>query len=74
MSYSSPSRYRSMSSMYMGGGAEEGERGVIYGGEAPVEGGRSSGWIAHVKAYARKHGISYGDALHKAAPSWRSRR
>lgn len=40
-----------------------------------LNGGRSraKGWIAHVKKYWHAHGGSYGDALRKAAPSWRSK-
>ena len=33
--------------------------------------GRSSAWINHVKAYQRKHGCSYKDALKRAAASYR---
>ena len=38
--------------------------------------GRSgtSPWIAHVKAYAAKHGIKYGEALKKAGPSYHGKK
>jgi hypothetical protein len=32
--------------------------------------GRSNPWIAHVKSYAKKHGLSYGEALKKARASY----
>jgi hypothetical protein len=30
-------------------------------------------WIAHVKAYAKKHNISYKDALKKAKSSYKKK-
>lgn len=33
-------------------------------------GGAKNPWIAHVKAYARKHGLSYGEAMKKARSSY----
>ena len=33
-----------------------------------------SEWISFVKAYAKKHGIKYGEALKKAAPEHRKRK
>lgn len=37
-----------------------------------VSGGkRSSKWIDHVKAYAKQHGIKYGEALKKAKATYR---
>jgi hypothetical protein len=38
-----------------------------------IEGGISTSWIRHVKAYARAHKMSYRDALSAASASWRSR-
>lgn len=32
---------------------------------------RSSPWIAHVKKYAKEHGITYGEALKKARASYK---
>ena len=34
----------------------------------------ASGWIAHVKAFHKKHGGTYAEALKKAAPSWRAKK
>ena len=34
----------------------------------------ASSWIAFVKAYHKKHGGSYSDALKKAAPLWRKQK
>ena len=34
----------------------------------------ASGWIAHVKAYHKKHGGTYAEALKKAAPSWKAKK
>lgn len=43
---------------------------------ATVEGGAmeagSSRWIEYVRAYAKRHGVSYKRALKLAAPKWRS--
>jgi len=33
----------------------------------------ASAWIEHVKAYAKKHGITYKQAMTQAAPSYKSR-
>ena len=30
-------------------------------------------WIKHVKAYAKKHNISYGDAISKARSSYKKK-
>lgn len=65
------SRSRSRSRRFRGG--------EVSAVEAPkpaeLNGGRRSragGWIAHVKSYRRAHpSLSYGQALKKAAPSWR---
>jgi hypothetical protein len=41
---------------------------------AGMSGGKRKGnskWIAHVKAYAKKHGISYGEAMKKARSTYR---
>jgi hypothetical protein len=39
---------------------------------AGVSGGKkTSKWIAHVKAYAKQHGIKYGDALKQAKSTYR---
>lgn len=35
---------------------------------------KTSPWIAHVKAYAAKHGIKYGEALKKAGPSYHGKK
>jgi len=40
------------------------------GGGAP----RSSPWIEHVKAYAKRHKLTYKDALSRASPSYKSRK
>jgi hypothetical protein len=40
------------------------------GGGAP----RSSPWIEHVKAYAKRHKLTYKDALSSASPSYKSRK
>ena len=41
-------------------------------GGAGVSGGKkTSKWIEHVKAYAKKHGIKYGDALKQAKATYR---
>lgn len=34
---------------------------------------KKGGWIAHVKAYAKKHGIKYGEALKKASASYKKK-
>ena len=34
---------------------------------------RAGGWIAHVKAYAKKHKMSYKDALSKASASYKKK-
>lgn len=34
------------------------------------EGRLGATWTDHVKAYAAKHGIKYGEALKLASPSW----
>jgi hypothetical protein len=38
-----------------------------------MEGGKkkASAWIKHVKAYAKQHGIKFGDALSKAGASFK---
>ena len=41
------------------------------GVKAGAKRSKSSPWIAHVKAYSKKHNISYGDALKKAGPSYK---
>ena len=33
-----------------------------------------SEWVSFVKAYAKKHGIKYGEALKRAAPEYRKRK
>jgi hypothetical protein len=45
-------------------------RSLTGGGE--IEGGALSGWIRHVKAFAKAHKISYKAALSKASASWRA--
>jgi hypothetical protein len=68
----SRSRSRSRSRRFRGG-AEAAAPAEV---STELNGGRSraGGWIAHAKKYWHAHpGMSYGDALRKAAPSWRSR-
>ena len=31
------------------------------------------GWISHVKAYAKKHGVTYGVAMSKAKASYKKK-
>ncbi len=33
---------------------------------------KESAWIKHVKAYAKEHGIKYGEAMKKAKATYRS--
>jgi ribosomal protein L20 len=40
------------------------------GGRATKAGATRNVWVAHVKAYAKKHGCTYGEALHLARPSY----
>jgi hypothetical protein len=49
---------------------------VSIGQIKPSGTGRSgtSPWIAHVKAFAAKHGIKYGEALKKAGPSYHGKK
>ena len=34
----------------------------------------ASSWIAHVKAYHKKHGGTYAQALKKAAVTWKAKK
>ena len=34
---------------------------------------KTGGWIAHVKAYAKKHGVAYGVAMSKAKASYKKK-
>ena len=47
------------------------KRGGASAGAGSKAGAKSNPWIAHVKAYAKKHNISYGDAIKKARPSYK---
>lgn len=46
--------------------------GSVSGGSAKQKAkAKSNPWIQHVKAYAKKHGIKYGDAISKARASYK---
>ena len=47
------------------------KRGGASSGAGSKAGAKANPWIAHVKAYAKKHNISYGDAIKKARPSYK---
>ena len=47
------------------------KRGGASVGAGSKAGAKTNPWIAHVKAYAKKHNISYGDAISKARPSYK---
>ena len=47
------------------------KRGGASSGAGSKSGAKSNPWIAHVKAYAKKHNISYGEAIKKARPSYK---
>lgn len=38
-----------------------------------VKGKKTGGWIAHVKAYAKKHGVSYKVAMTKAKATYKKK-
>lgn len=40
---------------------------------AYTEGPLAATWTGHVKAYAAKHGITYGQAMSLAGPSWQNK-
>ncbi len=40
-------------------------------GAGSKAGAKANPWIVHVKAYAKKHNISYGDAISKARHSYK---
>lgn len=54
-----------------GAGKKRKKRGGASVGAGSKAGAKSNPWIAHVKAYAKKHNISYGDAISKARPSYK---
>ena len=61
----------SANSYVLGSGANgAGRRRKKRGGASVGAGGKTNPWIAHVKAYAKKHNLSYGDAISKARPSY----
>ena len=61
----------SANSYILGSGANgAGKRRKKRGGASVGAGGKTNPWIAHVKAYAKKHNLSYGDAISKARPSY----
>ena len=46
--------------------------GSVSGGSAKQKASaKTNPWIQHVKAYAKKHGIKYGDAISKAKASYK---
>jgi hypothetical protein len=53
------------------GAGKRKKRGGASSGAGSKAGAKSNPWIAHVKAYAKKHNISYGDAISKARPSYK---
>ena len=53
------------------GAGKRKKRGGASVGAGSKAGAKSNPWIAHVKAYAKKHNISYGDAISKARPSYK---
>ena len=62
----------SANSYVLGSGANgAGRRRKKRGGASVGAGGKTNPWIAHVKAYAKKHNLSYGDAISKARPSYK---
>ena len=61
---------RQMPSMSVSGGSHSG--GSVSGGSAKQKAkAKSNPWIKHVKAYAKQHNISYGDAISKAKASYK---
>ena len=54
-----------------GAGRRRKKRGGASSGAGSKAGAKANPWIAHVKAYAKKHNISYGDAIKKARPSYK---
>lgn len=61
---------RQMTTMSVSGGSKTG--GSVSGGSAKQKAkAKSNPWIQHVKAYAKKHGIKYGDAISKAKASYK---
>ena len=64
----------SANSYVLGSGANgAGRRRKKRGGASVGAGGKTNPWIAHVKAYAKKHNLSYGDAISKARSSYRKK-
>ena len=53
-----------------GAGKRRKKRGGASAGAGSKAGAKTNPWIAHVKAYAKKHNLSYGDAISKARPSY----
>ena len=53
-----------------GAGRRRKKRGGASVGAGSKAGGKTNPWIAHVKAYAKKHNLSYGDAISKARSSY----
>jgi len=58
-----------MYARHAGAGKKRG-RGVAGGASRRYRGGANP-WIAHVKKFARAHGLSYGEAMKKARSSYR---
>jgi len=56
-----------------GAGRRRKKRGGASVGAGSKAGGKTNPWIAHVKAYAKKHNLSYGDAISKARSSYRKK-
>ena len=55
----------------VGAGASAGASVGASVGAGSKAGAKTNPSIAHVKAYAKKHNISYGDAISKARPSYK---
>ena len=52
------------------GAGKRKKRGGASSGAGSKAGAKTNPWIAHVKAYAKKHNLSYGEAIPKARPSY----
>ena len=57
-----------------GAGRRRKKRGGASVGASSKAGAKTNPWIAHVKADAKKHNLSYGDAIPKARPSYRKKK
>ena len=53
-----------------GAGRRRKKRGGASVGAGSKAGAKTNPWVTHVKAYAKKHNLSYGDAISKARSSY----